>query len=157
VRLVSSYPAVDGVDTALEVTREWLERHSGWAPPDHVTLAEWLADGPCRCPDDCLAEADGWCEHGLASWWLILTEPRRHGTPEHWDPGLLLPHPLRLDLRRPAATVAVAAHEAAVAAGEPTYPDPRTGLTVMTAKTLWDRGWCCSTGCRHCPYLPITG
>jgi hypothetical protein len=35
-------------------------------------LAEWLADGVCRCPDECLVAPEGWCEHGLASWWLIL-------------------------------------------------------------------------------------
>jgi hypothetical protein len=26
----------------------------------------------CRCPDDCLVAPDAWCEHGLASWWLVL-------------------------------------------------------------------------------------
>jgi hypothetical protein len=30
------------------------------------------ADGVCRSPDDCLVTPDGWCEHGLASWCLIL-------------------------------------------------------------------------------------
>jgi hypothetical protein len=35
-------------------------------------MAEWLADGVCRAPDDCLVTPDGWCAHGLASWWLIL-------------------------------------------------------------------------------------
>ena len=39
---------------------------------DDDTLAEWVADGVCRCPDECLVAPDGWCEHGLASWWLIL-------------------------------------------------------------------------------------
>jgi hypothetical protein len=31
-----------------------------------------MDDGVCRCPDECLVEPDGWCDHGLASWWLIL-------------------------------------------------------------------------------------
>lgn len=142
--------------TVLADTYDWLERHSGWAPPDHVTLAEWLADGRCRSPDECLADPDGWCGHGVASWWLLLTAPRRNQVPRHWDPGLLLPHPQRLDLRRgPDSVAIVAAHEAAVEAGEPSYPDPATGLTVFTAATLWARGSCCSSGCRHCPYLPI--
>ena len=35
-------------------------------------LAEWVADGVCRCPDECLVGPREWCEHGLASWWLIL-------------------------------------------------------------------------------------
>ena len=51
----------------------WFEVNSGWAPPDVDELAEWIADGVCRCPDECLVSPDGWCEHGLASWALILT------------------------------------------------------------------------------------
>jgi hypothetical protein len=46
----------------------------------------------------------------------------------------------------------VAAHDGAVARGEPTYVDPRTGYLVMTSETLRDRGHCCGNGCRHCPY-----
>lgn len=48
----------------------------------------------------------------------------------------------------------IAAHDAAVARGEPTYRDPATGYTVMTAATLAGRGRCCGNGCRHCPYPP---
>ena len=44
----------------------------GWAPPDDATLADWVADGVCRCPDDCLVRAEGVCAHGLASWKLVL-------------------------------------------------------------------------------------
>ena len=61
--------------TAEEAVRNahaWFEVNSGWAPPDPTTLDEWMADGVCRCPDDCLVAPDAWCEHGLASWWLIL-------------------------------------------------------------------------------------
>jgi Family of unknown function (DUF5522) len=46
----------------------------------------------------------------------------------------------------------VAAHDAAVAAGEGGYFDPRTGLFVMTEAYLAARGTCCESGCRHCPY-----
>lgn len=46
----------------------------------------------------------------------------------------------------------MAAHAAAVAAGMPTYRDPITGNTVFTAVFLADRGYCCDSGCRHCPY-----
>jgi len=63
--------------TAAEAVRnahEWFEVNSGWAPPDDLTLAEWLADGMCRAPDDCFVDPDGWCRHGLASWWLILED-----------------------------------------------------------------------------------
>ena len=57
---------------AVLAAHEWFEHNSGWAPPDDQTLAEWLADGVCRCPDECLVGPREWCEHGLASWWLIL-------------------------------------------------------------------------------------
>jgi hypothetical protein len=58
--------------TAVANAHRWFERHSGWAPPDEDTLAEWAADGVCRAPDDCLVLPDGWCAHGLASWKLVL-------------------------------------------------------------------------------------
>jgi hypothetical protein len=44
------------------------------------------------------------------------------------------------------------AHEVANAAGRDFYIDPQSGLLVMTAKYLTDRGFCCSNNCRHCPY-----
>ena len=52
----------------------WFEVNSGWAPPDAQTLDDWLGDGVCRSPDECLVVPDGWCEHGLASWALILAD-----------------------------------------------------------------------------------
>jgi len=58
---------------AVRNAHSWFEVNSGWAPPDDETLTEWIEDGVCRCPDECLVAPDGWCEHGLASWWLILT------------------------------------------------------------------------------------
>jgi hypothetical protein len=63
-----------GVDAAESVrnAHHWFEHNSGWAPPDDETLEEWVADGVCRCPDECLVPPDAWCEHGLASWALIL-------------------------------------------------------------------------------------
>jgi len=57
---------------AVRNAHAWFENHSGWAPPEPETVAEWMADGVCRCPDECLVAPDGWCEHGLASWNLIL-------------------------------------------------------------------------------------
>ena len=44
------------------------------------------------------------------------------------------------------------AHDAACERGEVLYPDPDTGLWVFTRKGLLDRGYCCHSGCRHCPY-----
>ncbi len=37
--------------------------------------------------------------------------------------------------------------------GEDYYMDPR-GLRVMTEKYLRNRGYCCGSGCKHCPYFP---
>jgi hypothetical protein len=45
-----------------------------------------------------------------------------------------------------------AAHDRAVAAGEPGYLDPDTGFFVFTSAALAARGECCGSGCRHCPY-----
>lgn len=44
------------------------------------------------------------------------------------------------------------AHRAAVAAGEETYTDPKTGLTVFTRVAHINKGRCCGCKCRHCPY-----
>lgn len=45
-------------------------------------------------------------------------------------------------------------HEAACRRGDTGYTDPETGLLVLTATYLSRRGFCCGTGCRHCPYPP---
>ncbi|MGI5153270.1 DUF5522 domain-containing protein [Plantactinospora sp. CA-294935] len=63
------------------------------------------------------------------------------------------PHPSRLPLTHPDRERILAAHAAALAAGEAGYPDPGTGLFVLTAGFLARRGTCCGRGCRHCPYL----
>lgn len=43
-------------------------------------------------------------------------------------------------------------HREAVARGERTYADPRTGFVVMTEVAHRLRGRCCGSACRHCPY-----
>jgi hypothetical protein len=58
------------------------------------------------------------------------------------------------ETNRAQVTAIVAAHEAALARGEPTYVDPTTGYSVFTAASLLARGSCCTSGCRHCPYPP---
>jgi hypothetical protein len=65
-------PAPTTAEEAIAAALSWFEVNSGWAPPDVDELAEWVADGVSRCPDECLVAPDGWCEHGLASWALIL-------------------------------------------------------------------------------------
>jgi Family of unknown function (DUF5522) len=63
------------------------------------------------------------------------------------------PHPSRLGPDHPHREEILVAHAAALDAGEAGYLDPVTGLFVLTAATLADRGSCCEQGCRHCPYL----
>jgi hypothetical protein len=63
------------------------------------------------------------------------------------------PHPERLALDHPQRTEILAAHDAALESGEAGYIDPTTGLFVLTAGYLAERGTCCEQGCRHCPYV----
>ena len=69
------------------------------------------------------------------------------------DRSLNEPHPSRLAQSHPAYAEIIAAHAAAMAAGEQGYADPVTGYHVMTAQTHVQRGFCCDNGCRHCPYV----
>jgi len=62
------------------------------------------------------------------------------------------PAPSRLAPDHPAYDEILERHRRAIDAGLSTYLDPRTGFTVMTAQYLVDRGYCCSAGCRHCPW-----
>ncbi|MBT9554500.1 MAG: hypothetical protein IV100_00670 [Myxococcales bacterium] len=43
-------------------------------------------------------------------------------------------------------------HRDASAAGRNTYVDPATGFNVFTEQSHLDRGYCCGSGCRHCPF-----
>jgi Family of unknown function (DUF5522) len=63
------------------------------------------------------------------------------------------PHASRLALDHPFRAVILERHRGALDAGEDGYIDPNTGLFVLTARYLADRGTCCDSGCRHCPYL----
>ena len=67
--------------------------------------------------------------------------------------SLAVPDPGRLDPARPDYRAILAAHGRALAAGEDGYLDPATGWWSFTAAYLWDRGTCCDSGCRHCPYV----
>lgn len=75
------------------------------------------------------------------------------------DPHGTLPDERRLPLRDRLAPTApryraiLAAHEAAIADGADRYVDPVTSYGVFTAQALWERGSCCESGCRHCPYI----
>lgn len=68
------------------------------------------------------------------------------------DRPLTTPHPDRLPADQPDRAAILGAHERAIAADEPGYADPATGLFVLTAAHHASRGTCCGRGCRHCPY-----
>ena len=68
------------------------------------------------------------------------------------DEYLEQPHVKRLSPRHPRFAEIMARHSEAVAAGDPCYEDPATGLSVFTAEFLAERGYCCDSGCRHCPF-----
>jgi hypothetical protein len=59
---------------------------------------------------------------------------------------------IRLSPKHPRFNEICTRHHSAIAEGNPSYKDPASGLTVMTAKFLADRGYCCLSGCRHCPF-----
>jgi hypothetical protein len=50
-----------------------------------------------------------------------------------------------------------AAHEAACRLRQEFYQDPHLGLWVATRYFLEKRGYCCQSGCRHCPYGEAKG
>jgi hypothetical protein len=66
---------------------------------------------------------------------------------------LSTPAPERLSLRHPLRAEILERHRAAVESGRPTYRDPASGLSVLTAAFLAGRGYCCLSGCRHCPFI----
>lgn len=67
--------------------------------------------------------------------------------------NLPVPHPTRLSPSRPDFAAICARHEAAVRDGQTTYRDPLTGMSVLTVAAHLERGTCCHSGCRHCPFV----
>jgi len=62
------------------------------------------------------------------------------------------PAPSRLAPDHPRYAEILTRHDQALATGLSIYLDPQTGCSVMTSQYLVDRGYCCSVGCRHCPW-----
>jgi hypothetical protein len=79
-------------------------------------------------------------------------EPRPQRLPLA-DRPLTEPHRDRLPLDHPGREEVLDAHSAALDRRDAGYLDPASGLFVLTAAFLADRGTCCGRGCRHCPYL----
>ncbi|XP_020041520.2 uncharacterized protein C1orf53 homolog [Castor canadensis] len=72
--------------------------------------------------------------------------PGSHGRPERTET-----HPASEELT--AAELRIAElHAAACAAGQQSYVDPATGYLVLTRLAHLQRGSCCGSACRHCPY-----
>ena len=65
---------------------------------------------------------------------------------------LTTPDPSRLAPDHPRYQEIADRHRRSVAVGLSTYVDPDTGYIVLTAEYLSERGYCCSQGCRHCPW-----
>ncbi len=74
-------------------------------------------------------------------------------TPPVRPDALVRPHPERFAPSDIGYEPGMQAHRVAVRRGEAGYLDPTTGLFVMTAAYLIERGYCCDRGCRHCPWL----
>lgn len=81
-----------------------------------------------------------------------MTADDRHGDTPASSPVRLEPRSDRFDPAHPLYSAVVAAHGEAMANGIAQYIDPVSGYRVFTAGALADRGWCCESGCRHCPY-----
>jgi Family of unknown function (DUF5522) len=69
------------------------------------------------------------------------------------DRPLSQPHGDRLPADHPGYAQILQAHDEALRSGADTYVDPRSELVVLTAGYLASRGFCCESGCRHCPFL----
>ena len=75
------------------------------------------------------------------------------GTDRLRDDYLTTPDPQRLSPHHPMRAEILKGHTAAVQSGRPTYRDPVSGLSVLTAAFLASRGYCCASGCPHCPFI----
>lgn len=61
-------------------------------------------------------------------------------------------HPPRLATLSEGGLAIHRLHDEACARGERSYIDPQTGYSVFTKLEHLARGYCCNSGCRHCPY-----
>jgi hypothetical protein len=59
---------------------------------------------------------------------------------------------MRISTKDPYYEEILERHKEAIEKDEDMYEDPKTEYFVFTAKYLLNRGTCCNSGCRHCPY-----
>jgi len=69
------------------------------------------------------------------------------------DDGLERPAASRLAASHRSYAEIMERHAEAVRASRSVYRDPESGHSVFTAVFLARRGYCCASGCRHCPYV----
>lgn len=72
-------------------------------------------------------------------------------------PERRIPAAERLSPDHPRYDEIMSAHARSLELDTYGYRDPISGLLVFSAKYLWDRAYCCDTGCRHCPYVGRPG
>lgn len=75
------------------------------------------------------------------------------GPPTLRDDWRNLPHPRRLAEHHPQRAEILGRHADALARNVAVYTDPVSGFSVFTSEFLASRGYCCDSGCRHCPYI----
>lgn len=63
------------------------------------------------------------------------------------------PHLSRLPQAQAQRVEIMERHDRSTDRGLPNYVDPSSGFSVFTADFLASRGYCCASGCRHCPYV----
>ena len=59
---------------------------------------------------------------------------------------------VKVDKDSPYYNEIIKRHDEAIGKNDDVYIDPESGFTVLTAEFLLRRGYCCESGCRHCPY-----
>lgn len=79
----------------------------------------------------------------------LLALARSKGLPSH----VIFPSRRRLEVDVPMYRQIVCVHLNTVLRGDYGYLDPDTGLLVFTATEALSRGYCCHSGCRHCPFV----
>lgn len=66
--------------------------------------------------------------------------------------NILLPSELRLPKTHPYYKEIIELHRQACTNDEAFYLDPQSGYVVFTANYLLQKGICCGSLCRHCPF-----
>lgn len=99
-------------------------------------------------PGPRLVDAFEW----LCSVLLDQQELAPQGFPSIWLPPLIPGEQVLPSKRAREIPDIEEIHALAVKQGQKQYIDPGTGYTVFSQLFMIERGWCCGSGCRHCPF-----